>query len=209
MIYDITRTIAPGIAVWPGDTPFSFKQQASIADSDTVNLTTLTLSAHTGTHIDAPWHYAAQGRRVAELPLEPYVGPAYVASIDRQHGGITPDDFRGHDLHGVERLLVHTWVSKSPDNTWPDNFPFPTVELIDWLASIGVVMLGVDMPSVDDFHSKDLPVHSRLFYHGMLNIELLMLDGVPDGWYELSALPLKIAGVCGSPVRAVLRSLEG
>jgi len=107
----------------------------------------------------------------------------------------------------MQRLLIHTWASDLPDEQWPENFPYPTVALIDWLATRGVVLLGVDTPSVDRFDSKGLPCHHRLYRHGMASLETLVLKGVPDGVYELVALPLKIAGVCGSPVRAILRPL--
>lgn len=207
-IYDISRTISPDLKVWPGDAPFSFQRQMSLAAGQSVNLTTLTLSAHTGSHADAPWHYEAAGEHPADLPLWKYVGPAHVVSIERRQGGILPEDFAGADLSGLERLLIHTWVSDLPDNRWPQDFPYPTVALIDWLADQGGVLLGDDAPSVDAFDSTDLPGHHRLYERGLVNLETLCLRGVPDGVYELIALPLKIAGVCGSPVRAVLREIE-
>ncbi len=205
-LYDISRAISPALAVWPGDAPFSFRQVLDLRQGASVNLTTLTLSAHTGTHADAPWHVAPEGAHPADLPLEPYLGPAHVVSIARRQGGIVPADFAGCDLTGVRRLLIHTWVSDLPDEVWPDDFPYPTVELADWLAAQGMILLGVDMPSVDAFDSEDLLCHRRLLQHGIAWLETLCLRGVPDGVYELIALPLKIAGVCGSPVRAVLRS---
>ena len=207
LLYDISRTITPSLAVWPGDAPFSFEHALRTSDGASVNLTTLTLSAHTGSHADAPYHVAGDGAHPADLPLDPYLGPAHLVTITRQHGGIVPADFAGHDLAGVERLLIHTWVSDLPDEQWPDDFPYPTVELIDWLAAQGGVLLGLDCPSVDRFDSQDLPCHHRLYQYGMVNLETLRFAGVPDGRYELIALPLKLGGVCGSPVRAVLRSL--
>ncbi len=207
-LYDISRTITPTLAVWPGDTPFSAQQVLDKRAGASVNLFTLTLSAHTGSHADAPFHYAQDGVHPAALPLAPYIGPAHVATIPRQHGGIVPADFTRHDLSGMKRLLIHTWVSDLPDSAWLEDFPYPTVELIDWLAERGVVLLGVDIPSVDRFDDDTLPCHHRLRQHGILNLETLRLKDVPDGVYELIALPLKIDGVCGSPVRAVLRTLE-
>lgn len=204
-IYDISRTIAPTLAVWPGDTPFSAEAMMRLADGQPVNLFTLTLSAHTGSHADAPYHFDNKGEHPADLPLHKYIGRAHVVSIERQHGGIVPADFTGADLTNLQRLLIHTWVSDYPDNEWPDRFPYPTVELVDWLAAQGVVLLGVDMPSVDPQDSTELPCHHRLYAHGIVNLENLQLSGVPDGVYELIALPLKIVGVCGSPVRAILR----
>lgn len=206
--YDISRTITPSLAVWPGDTPMSFDHALRIETGASVNLTTITLSAHTGSHADAPYHVQADGLHPADLPLEKYIGPAHVVTLTRRTGGMVPADFEGHDLTGMQRLLVHTWVSDLPDDTWPDDFPYPTVALIDWLAAQGVVLLGLDCPSVDRFDSTDLPCHHRLLAHGMVNLETLCLAGVPDGVYDLVALPLKLAGVCGSPVRAVLRPHE-
>jgi arylformamidase len=204
-LYDISRTIAPTLAVWPGDTPFGFEHALRIAEGAPVNLTTLTLSAHTGSHADAPYHVAEGGGHPADLPLEKYIGPAHVVTLTRRSGGIVPADLAGYVLDGMQRLLIHTWVSDLPDHQWPEDFPYPTVEFIDWLAAQGVVLLGLDGPSVDRFDSRDLPGHHRLRHYGMVQLETLCLAGVPDGQYELIALPLKIAGVCGSPVRAVLR----
>lgn len=207
-LYDISRTISPALAIWPGDTPFSFDFVLRKADGAAVNLTTLTLSPHTGSHADAPYHVMDGDLHPADVPLDNYLGPAHVVTITRQYGGIVPADFEGRDLSGMTRLLIHTWVSDLPDGTWPENFPYPTVELADWLAARGVVLLGLDGPSMDAFESKDLPCHHRLREHRIMSLETLRFAGVPDGVYELIALPLRIAGVCGSPVRAVLRPLN-
>jgi arylformamidase len=207
-LYDISRTISPTLAVWPGDKPFSFEHVLCQADGAAVNLTTLILSPHTGSHTDAPYHVAGGGEHPADLPLAKYVGPAHVVTITRQRGGIIPADFEGCDLSELQRLLIHSWVSDLPDGDWPKDFPYPTVELVDWLAGQGAVLLGVDSPSMDAFDSQELPCHRRLQEHGMVTLETLYLAGVPDGVYELIAFPLKIAGVCGSPVRAVLRELN-
>ncbi len=207
-LYDISRTIAPTLAVWPGDTPFSVSHTLRKAEGASVNLTTITLSPHTGTHADAPYHFNDDDLHPAEMPLEPFLGLAHVVSVSRQHGGITPRDLAEHDLTGVRRLLLHTWVSDVPDEEWPQDFPYPTVELVDWLADRGAVLLGIDSPSVDPFDSRDLPCHHRLRSRGLFHLETLRLAQVPDGVYELIALPLKLSRACGSPVRAVLRSLE-
>ncbi len=205
-LYDISRTISPQTAVWPGDSPFRFDTVLSKQSGSSVNLTTIHLSPHTGTHADAGFHFADNGLHPDQLPLEKYIGRAQVVTITRQHGGIVPSDFEGKIQSPLERLLIHTWVSDVPDHEWPINFPYPTLELVNWLANQGAVLLGLDSPSVDDFESKTLDCHHRLRERGLVHLEGLQLTGVPDGIYHLTALPLKIAAVCGSPVRAVLQS---
>lgn len=209
MLYDITRTIRPSTAVWPGDSPFQVVSQAAIARGDSVNLLTMTLSPHTGSHADAWYHYVANGLHPAEMPLEAYLGPVRVLTVSRRDGALTPADFPPGALEGVPRLLVHSHVSDLPDDQWPAEFPYVSPELIAALAQGGCKLIGLDSPSFDALDSHDLPGHHALFAHGMVNLEYLNLAGVPDGDYELIALPLKLDEVCGSPVRAVLRQEFG
>lgn len=207
-MYDITRTISSTLAVWPGDAAFGYTHTLRKQDGHAVNLTTMTLSPHTGSHADAAYHFIDDGPYPAAMPLDHYIGPAHVLTVERQAGGIVPADFAEHDLDGLQRLLIHTWVSDTPDSSWPEDFPYPTVELVDWLAAQDAVLLGLDSPSVDAFDSTSLPCHHRLWECGIVHLETLCLAGVPDGMYELIALPLKLDAVCGSPVRAVLRTLR-
>jgi arylformamidase len=207
-LYDITRTVTPATAVWPGDTPYSAQPVAQIAGGSSVNLTTICLSPHTGTHADAYFHYEADGAHPAAMPLDAYIGPARVVTVTRRDGALTPADFDHVDLRGAERLLIHSHVSDLPDDVWPDAFPYLSVELIEWLAGLGVRLIGLDSPSVDAFTSQDLPCHHALARLGLVNLELVQLRGVPDGDYHLTALPLKLDLACGSPVRAVLISNE-
>ncbi|HLA42381.1 MAG TPA: cyclase family protein [Aggregatilineales bacterium] len=206
-IYDISRSISPQTAVWTGDEPFSYEMILQLQNDDSVNLTRIRLSPHTGTHADAPYHVSDSGIHPDKLPLEKYIGVAQVVSIERRHGGIVPDDIQHAITDPVKRLLIHSWISENPDHEFHEDFPYPTVELIDWLADQGAVLLGMDSPSVDAYTSKDLPGHHRLRERGMVWLETLCLKGVPDGKYELIALPLKIAEICGSPVRAILREI--
>ncbi len=203
MLYDITRTVSATIAVWPGDTPFGHVHNARIADGAPVNLTTLTLSAHTGTHADAYYHYEVGGEHPAAMPIDAYIGPARVLTVTRRAGALTPEDFGGRAA-GVERLLIHSHVSDLTNDAWPEVFPYLSADLVAWLAGMGVRLIGLDSPSVDALDSTDLPAHHALRRHGLVNLESLLLRGVPDGDYPLTALPLKLDGVCGSPVRAVL-----
>ncbi len=206
MLYDITRTITPQTAVWPGDSTFQAQPVLQIGPDSVVNLYTLTLSAHTGSHADAYYHFSADGTDPATMPLEAYIGPARVVTVDKT-GPIQPDDLAHVDLNGGQRLLIHSAVSDLPDDQWPESFPYLSVELIDHLADLDYRLIGLDSPSVDAFDSKTLACHHRLRARGLVNLESLCLRGVPDGDYELIALPLRLQGVCGSPVRALLRSL--
>lgn len=208
MLYDITRTVTPRLHVWPGDTAYQAAPVLSLAEGHSVNLTTLTLSAHTGTHADAYYHYEAEGAHPAQMPLSAYMGRARVVTVARRAGPLLPEDFPAGTLAGLERLLIHSWVSDLPDDAWPDEFPYLSVDLIEVLHGQGTVLIGLDSPSVDAFDSKELLCHHALHRCRMVNIETLMLRGVPDGDYELIALPLKLDDACGSPVRAVLRALD-
>jgi arylformamidase len=178
-----------------------------IAEGAAVNLYTLTTTAHIGTHADAYYHYEDDGDHPATMPLEAYIGRARVVMVTKRDGALLPEDFAHVDLAGGERLLIHSHVSDLPDHEWPATIPYLSVELIEMLAGLGYRLIGLDAPSVDAFDSKDLPCHHALRRHGLVNLEHLQLRDVPDGDYELIALPLKLDVVCGSPVRAVLRTL--
>jgi arylformamidase len=208
MIYDITRHIQPNTVAWPGVSSYQVETLVAIEQGASVNLTRLTLSPHVGTHADAYYHYETNGAHPAQMDISPYIGRARVVTVDKQDGALTLDDFKQVDLAGVERLLIHSHVSHLPDDQWAEQFPYLSVELIAYLADLGVVLIGLDSPSVDDFHSKDLPCHHAIFHYGLVNLELLNLRDVPDGDYELIALPLKLDLTCGSPVRAILRTLS-
>jgi arylformamidase len=208
LLYDITRTVKPTLAVWPGDAPYKVETALSLDQGNSVNLTTLTLSPHTGTHADAYFHYERDGEHPAQMPLEAYVGPARVVTVSKRSGGLLPEDFAVGQLDGIERLLIHSHVSDMPDEVFPTEFPYLSVELIEELAKRGVKLIGLDSPSVDAFDSQELPCHHALRRNGMVNLETLLLRGVPDGDYDLTALPLKLDLACGSPVRAILRRLE-
>ncbi len=207
MLYDITRTVSTRTAVFPGDTPYRADFVLRLSEGASVNLVTITTTPHVGTHADAYFHYERDGAYPAAMPLEPYIGRARVVSVGTRSGEITPDDLPAGSLDGVERLLIHTWVSDAPDDQWIEDIPYPGGALIEALAARGVKLLGLDVASVDSIDSTTLPGHHALARLGMVNLENLVLRGVPDGDYDLSALPLKLDAACASPVRAVLRTL--
>jgi arylformamidase len=202
MIYDITRPVTATLPVWPGDIPFSVTPVLRKAEGASVNLTTLKTTAHLGTHADAYYHYADDGVFIGAMPLDAYIGPARVVTVGKSDGPLLPEDVG--DVAGAQRLLIHSAVSGLGE-VWPEQFPYLSVALIDWLAQSGIRLVGLDSPSVDAFDSKDLPCHHALRRWGMVNLESLYLRDVPDGDYELIALPLRLDRACGSPVRAILR----
>jgi arylformamidase len=205
-IFDITRTINSTLAVWPGDTPFAAEILLAMGQGASINLSTLTLSSHFGTHADAPYHFSNDDLTIEKLPLQPYLGPATVVTVRREAGPLGPADFPDLDWNGVERLLVHSPASASPIDQFPSRIVYPSPELADFMARYGIVLFGSDAPSMDDVNSQSLPGHNALRRNGIAILEGLLLADVPDGNYELIALPLKIEGCDGSPVRAVLRT---
>ncbi len=206
-LYDISRPLTPTIAVWPGDTPFTLEINARLSDGASVNLSSLRLSAHTGAHADAPWHFAAAGLTIDQVPLEAYWGLAQVVTVTRPAGGLTPADFAAYDLSRAPRLLVRSSASGRPLTEFPDAFVYPTSDLADFLARQGVILYGSDAPSMDAADSHQLPGHHALWRNGIAILEGLDLSQPPDGLYELVALPLRLVGGDGSPVRAALRAL--
>jgi len=209
MIYDITRTVSPTTAVFPGDTPYQAVPLLRISDGASVNLVTITTTPHVGTHADAPYHYLPAGRHPSQLALEPYIGQAQVISVANSSGEITLEDVgEAHLVAGVPRILIHTCASEWADDVWRTDFPYPSVALIEALAARGILLIGLDVPSFDHADSTLLPGHQALGRHQIMNLENLCLRDVPDGVYDLSALPLKLDLACASPVRAVLRTLD-
>jgi arylformamidase len=204
-LYDITLPVSAALAGWPGDAPYRFGWSCTKAGGASVNVGQLSCSIHTGTHTDAPYHFDDRGVTTERLPLSAYLGPARVLDVAGRLL-IRRDDLSGVDLERTPRLLLRTGAWKD-HGRFPDSIPVLAEDVPDWLAERGVVLLGMDVPSVDVLDSKTLPVHHALGRHGIAILESLDLSAVPEGVYELIALPLKLVGADGSPVRAVLRTL--
>ena len=207
-LYDISRAMHAAMAVWPGDDAFELRRTGHIADGSPVNVSTLSLSAHTGTHVDAPYHFEDDAPTLDKVDLSAYWGPAQVVTVNKSSGPLTPDDFAGYDLGRAPRLLIHSPNSEADPNVFPNGFVHPSPALADHLGRLGIVLYGADAPSMDPQNSKDLAGHHALQRNNILILEGLDLSDVPDGLYELVALPLKLIDGDGSPVRAVLRTLE-
>lgn len=207
-IYDISRVFSPSIATWPGDVPFSLQDTFSQREGFSVNVGRVQTSLHTGTHIDAPFHFDSQGETAEQLELSAFWGLAQVVTVGRKHGPLEVEDLAGVNLESAPRLLLHTVASEVPQDIFPGKIVYPSVSLVSALSVAGIVLLGTDAPSMDALDDQTLPGHAALYRHGISILEGLNLTGVPDGLYELCALPLNIKGGDGSPVRAVLRQLR-
>ncbi len=207
MLYDISSPLSPRLAVWPGDTPVSRRVLLDLARGDWITLSTLTSTVHVGTHADAPNHYGHGAPSIEAVPLEPYLGPCEVRRVSVAPGTrITPEQMGGPAR--APRILFATGTH--PDRArWIRDFAALEPALVDRLHDEGVELVGIDTPSIDLVDSKDLPSHAACLRHGMAILEGLVLDAVPEGRYELIALPLPLEGFDGSPVRAVLRPLAG
>lgn len=202
---DITRPLTGDLAAWPGDASFDYRLVARLAEGSSVNLGRVTTSLHSGTHADAFFHFDDAGLTMEKFAPERYVGAAAVVDLTtkfaKSSGEITIPDLESGAL--APRLLIKTGV-------WPDSTQFPPAIPVlargaaEWMQRRGVKLLGLDLPSVDAIDSKDLPNHHALHAADIAILEGLDLSAVEAGLYSLAALPLKIVGGDGAPVRAVL-----
>jgi arylformamidase len=206
MIYDISPPITPALKVFPGDTPPAREVLLDMKAGAHLTLSTLHATVHLGAHADAPSHYAADAPSIEARPLDLYLGPCEVLRVPARRGVmLTPADLAGRVPRAVRVLLA---TGTFPDPTvFNEDFASCSPALVDHLHAQGVRLIGIDTPSIDLFPSKDLPSHQACLRHDMGVLEGLVLAQVPEGLYELIALPLPLAGYDGSPVRAVLRAL--
>ncbi len=210
-IWDISRTLSNEFAEWPGDEPFRYRLSNEIAKGASVNLGAVSMSVHNGTHADARFHFETNGESIEKAPPDLYLGRATVVDLSQSFSRlkekhlITLDDLRpdAEEIAATSRLLLKTgrW---SDSTVFPEKIPVLAADVPVWLQKNGVKLLGVDLPSVDDIDSKSLQNHHALARAGVAIIESLDLSDVAPGVYNFAALPLKIAGADGAPVRAVL-----
>ncbi len=203
-IWDISQPLRPGLPVWPGDTAFEQVRTWQMEAGSPVNVSALTLSTHSGAHADAPLHYAQDASDIASVDLEPYLGECLV--VDAR--GVGPEIEVGDlpHLDSVDRILFRTFDA-FPHESWVDDTTAIAAETIEWLAVQGVKLVGIDGPSIDPQDSKTMDAHKAVLKHDIRVLEGLVLDDVPEGRYELIALPLPIIGGDASPVRAILRDI--
>jgi arylformamidase len=205
-LWDISPTISASLPVWPGDTRFAASATWEIGNGCPVHVSRMTMTTHLGAHTDAPSHYDPAGLPIDAVGLEPYLGPCRVihcVGVDC----VRPEHVQQY-LDGVPpRVLLRTY-NKAPQQEWDTNFAAIAPETIALLAAHGVILVGVDTASLDPQDSKTLDAHHMVRVHKMAILEGVVLDAVAPGDYELVALPLKLAGMDASPVRAILRPLS-
>jgi arylformamidase len=207
VIYDLTPPIDRALKVFPGDTPPEREVLLDMEAGAHLTLSTLRTTVHVGAHADAPSHYARGAASIEKRALDLYLGPCQVLRLEaRRDVLLQPDDLRGAAI-AAPRVLLATGTYPDPA-VFNEDFAALAPALIDFLHDRGARLVGVDTPSLDPCHSKDLPAHRACLKHDMAILEGLVLAHVPEGVYELIALPLPIAGADGSPVRAILRDLR-
>jgi arylformamidase len=202
---DITRRISNTSPNWIGDTPVSYTMTAEIRLGAPVNVGSLTFSTHTGTHVDAPWHYIEHGIKLHEVPLETWVGECLVVDA-RGAEKLEPALLEGMDLTGASKVLFYTGQPNAWQ-TFPLEWAVVDPSLPPYLAALGVSLIGTDAPSADTLTSQDLPGHASLAKSGVCILESLALAGVPAGRYRLVCLPLNLEGADGAPARCILEPI--
>ena len=207
-LYDISLSISSDLPVYPGDPPVSLTHHSAIARGDRYNVTTLTMTTHTGTHLDAARHCDDEGGTVDRVPLSLLVGPARVVEL-LQAREIDASTLSRLPVRGHERILLKTGSSLLWGKPgFQGELAHLTPEGAEYLVSCGVKLVGIDSLSVESV-TGDGTVHRLFLGGGVVILEGLNLSGISPGDYELICLPLKIADGDGAPCRAILRRQEG
>ncbi len=210
-IYDISLTISPTLVTWPGDPSIMLDRVSKIEEGADANVSRIQMGVHTGTHVDAPFHFVAGGRTVESLPLEVLVGPAQVVQIPL---GETVIDVAVLERAGIEPGMERTLFKTANAEHWqrePERFKTDFVAIsvdgADWLVQHGVRLVGIDYLSVAPFDAA-VPTHVALLKAGVIALEGLDLSQVQPGVYDLYCLPLKLQGSDGAPARTILIKRE-
>jgi arylformamidase len=204
-LIDVSVPLDASLPNYPGNTPFSLEAIKRLARGDSSNVSTLHLSAHAGTHVDAPRHFFDEGAGTETLALEMLIGRARVIEITSRKG-VTAEDLAAFDLTEDVRLLIKTANSRLwSDPAFHPEFIGVAESGAKHLVEHGVKLVGVDYLSVEQYHNPGAPAHHILLGSGTIVIEGLNLRDVEPGIYELLCLPLRVVGSDGAPARVVLR----
>lgn len=206
---DISIYNKNGMVGWPGDPAFSIKRISDMDDVDKkcdLNVSLITMTSHTGTHMDAPLHWIRDGKSIDEMPLNTTVGRARVIEI-KDLESIKVSELKDYGLSRGERILFKTQNSRTRYKTdeFARDFVYISIEAAKHIAQCGVLMVGVDYMSVGGFQADGRQIHLALLEAGIWIIEGLDLSQAEAGVYELICLPLRLRGCDGAPARAILR----
>jgi arylformamidase len=207
--YDITLPMAEGMIIYPDDPGVRFWPHSRVAEGDDANVTALSLGSHTGTHVDAASHFIDGAQTVDQLPLDRLVGPVHVVHLPEAVTAIGADELRDAGIGGAERVLLRTRNAGLLErDSFSKDFAHLTGSGARYLIETGVKLVGIDYLSVEAFDAEEPEAHRVLLEREVVIVEGVDLREVPAGRYELWCLPLKLAGLDGAPVRAVLRTLD-
>jgi arylformamidase len=204
-LIDVSVLLRPGVPTYPGNQPFEFEPVKRIANGDSSNVSRLVMGTHSGTHVDAPKHFFDDGAAVDTLSLDTLMGPAVLICVDDSVMAVGEEQLKLHELKGHQRILIKTRNSSFiRGNEFVKDYTYLAPDGAEYLASLGVKLVGVDYFSVEQFHSGHHRTHRTLLERGIIIVEGLDLSAPPLGPYELRVLPLRLTGRDGAPARAVL-----
>jgi len=207
-LYDITAPIDAQLPVWTGDTRPVLSGERT---HEGIRTSALTLSAHTGTHIDAPSHGIEGGKDTDEIPLKTLVGPALVVRVPDEVPFIGPGLLEAFKIPtGTKRLLLKTGNSRlwARGPEFCEEYTALTLDGARWIRERGIELVGIDYLSIQLHGTPGFSTHLSLLEAGIVILEGLRLEAVPPGTYDLFCLPLKLVGSDGAPVRAILRPIS-
>ena len=205
--HDISLKLTGETLRWVTAPPFELEERRRMSKGDPNNSSALNMSVHSGTHIDAPFHFVADGNTIDQLPLERFIGPALVYAVEAERY-ITKEHVAGIRLDGATRVLFKTKNSALlRKQEYDPDFVAISVEAAESLVELGVELVGLDYLSVAHA-DEQVPVHRAFLDHGVVLLEGIDLSAVAPGRYELMCLPIPLGDSDGAPCRAVLRDLE-
>jgi arylformamidase len=207
---DITFSINGDLPLWPGSCGFKYNWQKSMREGDVNNSSVLTIDSHFGTHLDAPLHFVAEGKSVADIPLEVLIGEVEVIEVSGRHSIGAIDIELALPRKHCTRLLLKTdnqFFWEEDKTAFHENFCGLNESAAQWIIDNGVKLIGIDYLSVQRFNDGP-EVHQMLLQAGVVIVETLDLSKVTPGFYHLTCLPLKLDNLEASPVRAILKTIE-
>jgi len=205
-LFDISVPISNTTHVYKDDIPIQVQKNVSIIDSGSINASTLSMSSHSGTHIDAPFHFFNNGKKIDEIDTEIFIGYTYVIEILDHESQITTKHLKNIVIpSNISKILFKTNNSKLwSKNKFQANFTSISINVAEWLISKNIQLVGIDYLSVDSSHTTTFPIHKKLLKNNIIILEGLDLSEISEGIYTLICFPLKITSGDGSPARAML-----